>query len=77
MSREPAVPEIDRSIHEPARLRLLAFLSVLARADRVCLLRESGISKGNLSVQMTKLTDPGFVKVEKSCVAIVPERPTR
>lgn len=68
MSREPAVPEIDGFIHEPARLRLLAFLSVLDRADFVYLLRESGISKGNLSVQMTKLSEAGFVEVEKRFV---------
>ena len=68
MSREPAIPDIDGFIHEPARLRLLPFLSVLERADFVYLLRESGLSKGNLSVQMTKLHEAGFVDVEKRFV---------
>jgi len=66
--REPAVPDIDTFIHEPARLRLLAFLSVLDRADFVYLLRESGLSRGNLSVQMTRLSEAGFVDVEKRFV---------
>jgi DNA-binding MarR family transcriptional regulator len=68
MKREPTVPEIDGFIHEPARLRLLVFLSVLERADFAYLLRESGLSRGNLSVQMTKLSEAGFVNVEKSFV---------
>lgn len=68
MSREPAVPEIDGFIHEPARLRLLTYLSVLDTADFAYLLRESGLSRGNLSVQMTKLSEAGLVAVEKGFV---------
>ena len=68
MTRGPAVPEIDAFIHEPARLRLLVYLSILERADFTFLLRESGLSRGNLSVQMTKLSEAGFVVVEKNLV---------
>jgi len=63
---KPRVPAIDGFLHEPARLRLLAFLSVLKRADFVYLLRHSGLSRGNLSAQMTKLADAGFVQIEKT-----------
>jgi DNA-binding MarR family transcriptional regulator len=65
---EPVVPEIDAFLHEPARLRLLAFLAVLKRADFVYLLRQSGLSRGNLSVQMARLAEAGLVLVEKSFV---------
>ncbi len=65
---DPEVPEIDTFLHEPARLRLLTFLSVLDRADFMYLLRHSGMSKGNLSVQMVKLEKAGIVSVEKSLV---------
>lgn len=64
----PAFPEIDEFLHELARLKLLALLSVLKRADFVYLLRQSGLSRGNLSVQMTKLADAGIVDIEKSFV---------
>jgi DNA-binding MarR family transcriptional regulator len=64
----PSLPEIDEFLHEPARLKLLAFLSVLKRADFVYLLRHSGLSRGNLSVQMTKLSEAGIVEIEKSFV---------
>ena len=57
------VPEINAFLHEPARLRLLVFLSVLERADFMFLLRQSGFSKGNLSVQMTKLEEAGLGEI--------------
>ena len=64
----PPLPQIDAFLHELARLRLLTFLSVLKRADFVYLLRHSGLSRGNLSVQMTKLSDAGLVNIDKSFV---------
>lgn len=64
----PAVPDIDEFLHELARLKLLAFLAVLKRADFVYLLRHTGFSRGNLSVQMSKLSDAGLVQIEKSFV---------
>jgi len=68
MSDAPAIrlPSIDDLLHEPARLRLLAFLAVVKRADFTYLLKLTGMSKGNLSVQMNKLGDAGLVQIEKS-----------
>ena len=63
------VPDVDEFVHELARLRLLALLAVLKQADFVYLLRHSGMSRGNLSVQMSKLSDAGLVSIEKSFVA--------
>ncbi len=63
-----AIPEIDIILHEPARLRLLALLSVLKRADFMYLLRQSGLSKGNLSVQMGKLEEAGIISADKKLV---------
>ena len=65
---DPKIPEIDSFLHEPARLRLLIYLSVLEAADFMYLLRQSGMSRGNLSVQMTKLEEAGIVTVDKSLV---------
>jgi DNA-binding MarR family transcriptional regulator len=66
--RPARVPDPDAFLHELARLRLLVFLSVLKRADFIYLLRQSGLSRGNLSVQMTKLAEAGLVEIEKSFV---------
>ena len=64
----PLIPDPDSFLHELARLRLLVLLSALKRADFVYLLRQSGLSRGNLSVQMTKLAEAGYVEIEKSFV---------
>jgi DNA-binding MarR family transcriptional regulator len=69
---EPLVPEIDAFVHEPARLRLLTFLSVLSRADFSYLSEHSGLSDGNLSTQMTKLAEAGYVEIDKSFVSNKP-----
>lgn len=68
MSNTSAIelPQIDDLLHEPARLRLMAFLSVVKRTDFTYLLKLSGMSKGNLSVQMNRLGDADMVKIEKS-----------
>lgn len=60
------VAEVDRVIHEPARLMIMALLFALARADFVYLLRETGLSKGNLSVQLTNLEQAGYLQIEKT-----------
>jgi len=60
------IPEIDDLLHEPARLRLLAFLSVVKRTDFTFLLKLSGLSRGNLSVQMSKLGDAKMVRIDKT-----------
>ena len=56
----------DRLLHEPARLRLLANLAVVRRADFTWLLNRTGLSRGNLSVQMSRLSEAGLVTVEKT-----------
>ena len=67
MSKDPIhFPEIDVLLHEPARLRLLAFLAVVKRADFTYLLNLSGMTRGNLSVQMSKLGEADLVAIEKS-----------
>ncbi len=60
------IPEIDDLLHEPARLRLLAYLAVVKRADFTFLLKVSGLSRGNLSVQMSRLGDAKLVRIDKT-----------
>lgn len=60
------LPPIDDLLHEPARLRLMVFLSVVKRTDFTYLLKLTAMSKGNLSVQMNRLGDAGLVQIEKT-----------
>ena len=61
-----SVTELDRLIHEPARLLIVTILSTVARADFLFLQIESGLTKGNLSAHLTKLEEAGYVKIEKT-----------
>lgn len=63
---------IDRTIHEPARLLIMAYLSVLESADFLFLLRQTGLTRGNLSTHARKLEEAGYVAVEKSFVDRLP-----
>ena len=63
---------LDRVIHEPARLMLAALLFSVASADFLFLLKESGLTKGNLSVHLTRLEEAGYVEAEKTFRGKIP-----
>lgn len=65
--------DLDRVIHEPARLRLVALLSGASEADFLWLLRESALTKGNLSSHLAKLEDAGYVTIEKTFRGKIPQ----
>jgi DNA-binding MarR family transcriptional regulator len=58
--------EIDRLVHEPARLAIMALLYVIESADFTFLMNQTGLSWGNLSAHMSKLEEAGYLEVEKS-----------
>jgi DNA-binding MarR family transcriptional regulator len=58
--------EIDRLVHEPARLAVMALLYVVASADFIFLLNQTGLTWGNLSAHMSKLEEAGYLEVEKT-----------
>ena len=57
---------VDRIIHEPARLSVMTILSVVEDADFLYLQRETGLTKGNLSAHLSKLEEAGYIQIEKS-----------
>ena len=62
----PQFPGLDRLVHEPARLAILTVLSSCRSADFLFLRTATGLSKGNLSVQISRLEGAGLVKSEKT-----------
>lgn len=60
--------DIDKVIHEPTRLMLMSYLYVVASADFLFLMRETGLTRGNLSSHMSKLEEAGYVRVKKEFV---------
>jgi len=62
------VSELDRLIHEPARLRLMSSLYIVDEADFVNIASRTGFSAGNVSSHMAKLEAAGYVSVRKEFV---------
>ena len=64
----PPPGEIDKIIHEPARLMIMANLYVVESADFTFLMNQTGLTWGNISSHITKLENAGYVVVEKTFV---------
>ncbi len=65
--------EVDRLIHEPARLMIVSLLSAAEQTDFLFLLRETGLTKGNLSSHLSRLEEAGYVEIEKTYRGKVPQ----
>jgi DNA-binding MarR family transcriptional regulator len=60
-----SIADIDRLIHEPARLMILAHLYVVESADFLFLTRQTGLTAGNLSSHLSKLETAGYIEIKK------------
>jgi DNA-binding MarR family transcriptional regulator len=59
------IMNIDRLVHSPARLSILTYLSVVEEGDAVYLLNQTGLTWGNLSANVTRLQEAGYIEVAK------------
>jgi DNA-binding MarR family transcriptional regulator len=66
------VIEVDRLIHEPARLLIVTILSAVESADFLYLQRETGLTKGNLSSHLSKLEAVGYIEIIKTYRGKIP-----
>ena len=66
------IAEIDRLVHEPARLMILTILYVVESADFLYLMRQTGLTRGNLSSHLSKLEAAGYIDVKKEFVDKIP-----
>ncbi len=67
------IADVDRLLHEPSRLVIVAILYAVESADFLYLLRETGLTKGNLSAHLARLEEAGYVAIEKSFRGKVPQ----
>jgi DNA-binding transcriptional ArsR family regulator len=65
--------EIDRVIHEPGRLMIVALLSAVDQADFLYLQYETGLNKGTLSSHLARLEDAAYVEIIKTYRGKVPQ----
>jgi len=65
--------QVDRLIHEPARLAILTNLFVVDGANATYLLQQTGLTWGNLGSHLGKLEEAGYVEVTKGYRGKKPE----
>lgn len=65
--------DLDRVIHEPGRLMIVALLFAVDRTDFLYLLHETGMNKGTLSSHISRLEEAGYVEVTKTYRGKVPQ----
>jgi DNA-binding transcriptional ArsR family regulator len=58
--------KLNPLLHQELRLSVVSFLAGVESADFNKLLEVTSASKGNLSVQLTKLKEAGYIEIEKS-----------
>ncbi len=63
--------ELDRIIHEPARLRIMAALAALDHGEQMDFVRLRdvlGLTDGNLGAHLARLEEARYVRIEKAFV---------
>ena len=65
--------ELDKLIHEPARLVILTALSVVESVDFLFLQNLTGLTAGNLSGHLTRLEEAGLIHIAKEIVGKRPK----
>jgi hypothetical protein len=67
--------DIDTLIHEPARLNIIAQLYVLESADFLFLMRQTGLTFGNLSFASVLILSPMFMAGAQEPNGVFPNDP--
>jgi len=66
------IADIDRIVHSPPRLMILAYLAAIDSADFIFLMNQVGLTRGNLSSHLNTLEEAGYVGIQKEFVDKVP-----
>jgi len=66
------ITNVDKLIHEPARLNIMTHLYVIESADFLFMMRQTGLTFGNLSAHMSKLEAAGYIEIIKEFVGKKP-----
>ncbi|MFC2063577.1 winged helix-turn-helix domain-containing protein [Chloroflexota bacterium] len=67
-----AISNIDRTIHSPTRLMILAYLAAVDSVDFIFLKNQVGLTRGNLSSHLNTLEEAGYISIQKEFVEKVP-----
>ena len=68
-----AIAGLDRVIHEPGRMMIVALLAAVEECDFLYLQRETELNKGNLSSHLARLEEVRYVEIEKTYRGKIPQ----
>jgi DNA-binding transcriptional ArsR family regulator len=60
------LPPLDPLLHAELRLKIVSILMSVVSADFNHLMETTGASRGNVSVQLKKLDEAGYINIHKS-----------
>lgn len=67
-----AIADLDRIVHSPARLMILAYLAAVDSVDFIFLMNQVNLTRGNLSSHLATLEEAGYVSIQKEFVDRIP-----
>jgi DNA-binding MarR family transcriptional regulator len=67
------ISDLDRVVHSPTRLKILLVLMTVEEADFTFIARAADLTRGNLSANLSKLEEVGYVKIEKKFIERIPK----
>ena len=66
------IANLDRAIHSPPRMMILAYLGAVDSADFIFLMTQIGLTRGNLSSHLKPLEEAGYISIKKEFVDKIP-----
>lgn len=67
------ISDLDRVIHSPTRLKIMLVLMSVDEADFTFISRAAELTRGNLSANLSRLEEAGYIKTEKKFIERVPK----
>jgi DNA-binding MarR family transcriptional regulator len=67
-----SIANLDRIVHSPPRLMILAYLAAVENADFIFLMNQVNLTRGNLSSHLNTLEEAGYVSINKEFIDKVP-----
>jgi len=67
------ISDLDKIVHSPTRLKIMLVLMSVEEADFTFISNAAELTRGNLSANLSKLEDAGYVKIEKKFIERVPK----
>jgi len=64
---------LDRVIHSPTRLKIMLVLMSVEEADFTFISRTADLTRGNLSANLAKLEEVGYINIEKKFIGRIPK----